>query len=45
MSTETSDALLIKVEDRIQKKTTNWRRPISPEERLVVTINSIYDNQ
>jgi hypothetical protein len=45
MSIETFDALLAKAEDRIQKETTNWRRPISPEERLVVTINLIHNGQ
>jgi hypothetical protein len=43
MSIETFDALLAKAEDRIQKQTTNWRRPMSPEEQLVVTISSIYE--
>jgi hypothetical protein len=46
MSIETFDALLAKVEDRIQKQTINWRRPISPEERLVVNkVSSIYNGQ
>jgi hypothetical protein len=45
MSIETLDALLVKAEDRIQKQTTNWRRPISPEKRPVVTISSIYNGQ
>jgi hypothetical protein len=30
MSIEIFDAQLAKVEDRIQKKTTSWRRPINP---------------
>jgi hypothetical protein len=45
MLIETFDVLLAKAEDRIQKQTTNWRRPISPEERPVVTITSIYNGQ
>jgi hypothetical protein len=38
VSIEIFDALLSKAEDRIQKQSTNWRRSISPEERVVVTI-------
>jgi hypothetical protein len=45
MSIETFDALLAKVEDRIQKQTTNCRQLISPEERPVDTISSIMDNK
>lgn len=38
MSVETFDLLLQKVERNIEKLTTNFGKPISSEERLVVTV-------
>jgi hypothetical protein len=36
MSIDTFDYILSKVCDSLEKQTTNWRRPIGAEERLVV---------
>lgn len=38
MSVETYDFILCKISHRIKKKTTNFKKPISPAERLYVTI-------
>lgn len=38
MSINTFDYILMKVKDRLQKKTTNFKAPISPEEKLYVTL-------
>ncbi|CAI6362415.1 unnamed protein product [Macrosiphum euphorbiae] len=38
MSIETYDFILTKICHRIRKKTTNFKKPISPAERLYVTI-------
>lgn len=38
MSMETFDELLNLVEDRIKKQNTNYRRCISAEERLIITL-------
>ena len=38
------DALLYKVGPAIVKKETNFRRPLSPEERLAITVRFVYPN-
>ena len=38
MSISTFDYILSKVQDVLEKQTTNWRKPICAEERLLVTI-------
>ena len=37
MTPATFNHLLLTVQPIIEKKTTNWRKPIPPEERLAVT--------
>ena len=44
MSPSTFDHLLILIEDDLTKVTTNYRKSISPEERLVVTIRLVKQN-
>ena len=36
MSIDTFEYILSKVSDRLEEQTSNWRRPIGAEERLVV---------
>lgn len=38
MSLECYHIILSKVRERLQKQVTNWRIPVSPEERLLITI-------
>lgn len=38
MSVESFDSLLEKVKRKIEKQHANWKRPISPEEQLVITL-------
>lgn len=38
MSIETFDYILTKIKDRLRKKITNFKSPVSPEEKLYVTI-------
>lgn len=38
MSAKTYDFILIKISHRVRKKTTNFKKPISPAKRLYVTV-------
>lgn len=38
MSVETFDYILARVENRLRKKSSNFKQPISPAERLYVTL-------
>nr|XP_022904009.1 protein ALP1-like [Onthophagus taurus]XP_022908872.1 protein ALP1-like [Onthophagus taurus] len=38
MSIDTFDYILIRIKDRLRKKVTNFKRPISPVERLYLTL-------
>jgi hypothetical protein len=36
------DLLMVMLAEHLQKTTTNWRRPIGAEERLVITLRFVY---
>lgn len=38
MSIETFDMILARIEHRIRKNITNYKRPITPSERLMITL-------